>query len=370
MSAQVAGASILLAVDLGLLGFDEGFARAFEPWAGQPDMAPGRVAIEFNYILRVYLAEGEVEAVVSGRLKHEARSRAELPAVGDWVVVRRAPGEARASIVAVLARRGRFSRRMAGQVTDEQVVAANVDVVFLVMGLDGDFSVRRLERYLLLARESGATPILLLTKPDLASDLPQQVAEVVTVAGDAPVHVLNPREGEGLEPVAAHLSAGRTGALLGSSGVGKSTLINRLAGAEVQRTREVRLADSKGRHTTVHRELVILPGGALLIDTPGMRELQLWNVGRAVRETFDDIDALADGCHFTDCRHREEPRCAVKAADAEGRLAEGRLASYRKLQDELAFLERQQDQRALLEQQRQSRVLSRALREHLRNKRG
>jgi len=357
-------------VDLGDLGFDEAFARAFEPWAGRPDVVPGRVAIEFNYILRVCTAEGEVDATVSGRLKHEARSRAELPAVGDWVAVRRAPGEERASIVAVLPRRSRFSRRMAGQVTDEQVVAANVDVVFLVMGLDADFSVRRLERYLLLGRESGAAPVVLLTKPDLADDLPAQVADVVAAAGDAPVHVLNPRESEGLDLVAGHLAPGRTGALLGSSGVGKSTIINRLAGSDIRKTQEVRLSDSKGRHTTVHRELVALPGGALLIDTPGMRELQLWNVGEAARETFDDIAALAAGCHFTDCRHRDEPRCAVKAADEEGRLAPGRLESYRKLQEELAFLERQQDQRALLEQKRQSKVMGKALRQHLRSKRG
>ena len=282
-------------MDLASLGLDERVVQAFAPWSAKPGVVVGRVAIEFNHILRVYTAEGELNATLSGRLKHEASRRAELPAVGDWVALRRAAGEEGAAILAVLPRRSRFSRRIAGQVTDEQVVAANVDVVYLVMGLDGDFSVRRLERYLLLSGESGAVPVVLLTKPDLAADLPVQVADVVGAAGTAPVHVLNPRERTGLEPVEEHLGRGRTGALLGSSGVGKTTIINRLAGTDVRRTQEVRLSDSKGRHTTVHRELVILPGGALLIDTPGMRELQLWSVGEAAHETFDDIDALAVG---------------------------------------------------------------------------
>jgi ribosome biogenesis GTPase len=249
---------------------------------------------------------------------------------------------------------------MAGQVTDEQVVAANVDVILIVMGLDGDFSVRRLERYLLLARESGATPVIVLTKPDIAPDLPAQVAGVTALAGEIPVHVVSPRHGEGIDLVAAYLAPGRTGALLGSSGVGKSTIINRLVGEDVQKTREVRESDSRGRHTTIHRELVKLPSGGLIIDTPGMRELQLWDVNEAVRETFDDIAALAPGCHFTDCRHRDEPRCAVKAAVEDRRLAADRLESYLKLQDELSALAKQQDERALLERKRQGRIGSKA----------
>jgi ribosome biogenesis GTPase len=361
--------AILAAVELVSLGFDAAFARAFEPWEGRPDVVPGRVAIEFNHILRVYVADGEIEATVSGRLRHEARRRGELPAVGDWVAVRRAPGESTGAIVGVLPRRSRFSRRGAGRVTDEQVVAANVDIVFVVMALDDDFSVRRLERYLLLARESGAAPVVLLTKPDKAVDLPSQAAEVATVAGEAPVHVLNPRAGDGLETVQGHLGPGRTGALLGSSGVGKTTIINRLAGGDSRRTQEVRLADSKGRHTTVHRELVRLPDGALIIDTPGMRELQLWSDGDPTPEAFDDILALAGGCHFTDCRHDREPRCAVRAAVGEGRLALDRLEGYLKLQEELAHLTRQQDVHAQLEEKRRSKVMGRAPREHLRTKR-
>ena len=354
---------------LAQLGWDDTFAAAFERRAAAPDVEPARVAIEFNHIYRVWTKDAELEASVSGRLKHQAASRSELPAVGDWVVLRRRRADEQAAIVAVLPRRSWFSRKAAGTLTDEQIVAANVDVVFTVMALDADFNLRRLERYLLLARESGAAPVILLTKPDMSDALPAQVAAVRSVAGALPILVVNPRKNEGVEHVAAYLAAGRTGALLGSSGVGKSTIINRLVGEDVQKTQEVRAADSKGRHTTMHRELVVLPNGGLIIDTPGMRELQLWDVGDAVRETFDDIEALAAGCHFTDCRHRDEPRCAVKAASADLRLAPGRLESYLRLQEELVSLARQQEERAQLDDKRRSRVTGRSLKKHLKTKR-
>jgi ribosome biogenesis GTPase / thiamine phosphate phosphatase len=352
------------------LGWDNAMAQAFAPWRDKPDVTPGRVLIEFNYIYRVFIDTGEIDAVLAGRVKHRASSRGDLPAVGDWVVVRKRPDEDRGAIVAVLPRRSRFSRRMAGQVTDEQVVAANADVVFIVMGLDADFSVRRLERYLLMARESGAAPVVLLTKPDLCDDIASRVAEVVAAAGDVPVHVLNPKRNEGLGQVAQYVTEARTGALLGSSGVGKSTITNRLVGSDVQRTRDVRESDSKGRHTTTHRELVRLPGGGLIIDTPGMRELQLWDATHAVSETFDDIEALASECHFTNCRHRDEPRCAVKAAVESARLSASRHESYLKLQDELSHLARQQDERAQLEEKRRGRIGAKALRAHLKMKGG
>ena len=350
------------------LGWDEARAREFEPWAGKPAHQPGRVLIGFNYLYRVGIEGGEIDAVLAGRLKHRAERQGELPAVGDWVAVRKRP-EDHGAIVAVLPRRSRFSRRMAGNVTDEQVVAANVDVIFIVMALDDDFSVRRLERYLLMARESGATPVVLLTKPDLSADLPADVADVVAVAGDVPVHVLSPKLNQGLEQVAPYMTGGRTAALLGSSGVGKSTIINRLVGADVRKTREVRESDSKGRHTTTHRELVVLPEGGLMIDTPGMRELQLWDASESVRGTFEDVEALADECHFTDCRHRGEPRCAVKTAVDEGRIPPDRLASYLQLQDELAYLARQQDERAQIEEKRKGKIGAKAMRQHVKSKR-
>jgi ribosome biogenesis GTPase len=359
------------AVTLEALGWTAALGEAFETaWGGRADVRPARVAIEFNHHYRVYVAGGEREAVVAGGLKHKVTSRGELPAVGDWVALRQQGSDDRGAIVAVLPRRSRFSRKMVGQVTDEQVVAANVDRVFIVMALDLDFSVRRVERYLLLAREGGADPAVLLTKPDLCDDLPARVADVVSVANDAPVHVLNPRAGEGLASVVEALPPGRTGALLGSSGVGKTTIINRLVGQDLRRTLEVREADSKGRHATTHRELIVLPHGGLLIDTPGMRELQLWEADTAVAQTFDDVDAHAASCHFSDCQHRDEPRCGVKAAVERGELAADRYEGFLKVQDELAFLAKQRDERALREDKRRAKILTKAANQHIRTKRG
>lgn len=352
------------------LGWDETRASEFAAWAEQPGTEPARVAIEFNHIFRV-LGEGDdLEVTTSGRLKHHVGRRSELPAVGDWVVVRRRPGGTSGDIIAVLPRRSWFSRKTAGHVTDEQVVAANVDVVFVVMGLDGDYNLRRLERYLLLARESGAKPVVLLTKSDVADALDAVLAEVARVAPGIPVHAISPRFATHLADVQQYIRPGVTAALLGSSGVGKSTIINRLAGDALQRTREVRASDSRGRHTTTHRELVVLPDGGLIIDTPGMRELQLWDVGEAVKETFDEIEHLSANCRFSDCRHRDEPRCAVKEAVDAGQLSADRLESYHKLQEELEVLARRQDARALIDEKRRSKVMHKALKSHLKTKRG
>ena len=333
-----------LPLTLSDLGWNDDLAAAFEARAGE-FVRPGRVAVEFNQIFRVYLDGAEIDAITAGRLKHRAEGRADLPAVGDWVAVRQRPGEDRGVIVAVLSRRSAFKRRATGAATEAQIVAANVDVVFVVMGLDADYNLRRLERYLAMARESSAAPVVLLTKPDLCADVPSAVAAVVGLAGGLPVHVVRAPLGQGLDEVRAHLGRGRTGALLGSSGVGKSTILNRLAGSAVQRTRGVRVSDARGRHTTTHRALVILPGLGLVIDTPGMRELHLWEAAEGVGDTFDEIRALAGSCHFSDCRHRDEPRCAVKAAVAAGQVSRERLDSHLKLQDELARLSKDQDER-------------------------
>jgi ribosome biogenesis GTPase len=356
-------------VTLDELGWTDARAAAFARLTeGKRDLFPGRVAVEYNQILRVYVDGGEWEAVTSGRLKHKAARRAELPAVGDWVVVRRRGDESRAAVVGVLPRAGYFSRRVAGGVTDEQVVAANVDVAFIVTSLDADFSPRRLERYLLLAREGGVEPVVLLTKPDLCGHVADRAAEAEAVSGGAPVLVINPRTGEGMAAVVVSVTAGRTCVLLGSSGVGKSTIVNRLVGRDVRRTQEVRAEDAKGRHTTTHRELVDTPTGGWLIDTPGMRELQLWEVGDGMRQSFEDVEALAAGCHFSNCRHLDEPRCAVKDAVASGDLAAERLASYQALQQELQHLEAQQSERLRHEGRRRAKVMTRALRAHLKQK--
>lgn len=321
-------------IDLSDLGWDERWASVFAEHAPN-DTVPARVAIEFNHIYRVITADGELQAQLAGRLRHQALGRYALPAVGDWVAVRRNPGEDTAVIEGVLPRRSKFSRRAAGELTEEQVVAANIDTVFLVSALDHEFNPRRVERYLLLAAHSGATPVVILNKADIAGP---HVADAVELIGESArgvaVLALSAKTGEGLDALQPYLGAGQTVALLGSSGVGKSSIINTLAGEEVLRTRAVRASDSRGRHTSTHRQMVRLPGGALLIDTPGMRELQLWDVGESVQETFDDIAEIAAGCRFRDCRHRQEPGCAVKAAVAAETLPAARLEAYLKLEAE------------------------------------
>jgi len=346
--------------DLEELGWDAGWARTFEPFDAD-GLVPARVAIEFNHIFRLFAASGEIRAEHSGRLLHRAAGRMELAAVGDWVATLPGADRSRATIEAVLPRRSQFSRKVAGETTIEQIVAANIDTVFLVMGLDGDYNPRRLERYLMMARESGARPVVLLNKTDIAVDLPGALQEIGTLAAGVPVHALSAKARQGLDLLEGHLGRGRTAALLGSSGAGKSTLINALVGTEDLRTQDVRAQDSRGRHTTRHRQLVVLPGRGLIIDTPGMRELQLWGGLERAQETFDDIDALAPGCRFTDCRHRDEPRCAVKAAVAEGRLPADRLASYLKLQDEARSLVTRQDARAQIDEKRRTKIVSQAL---------
>lgn len=346
--------------DLNALGWDDEWARVFAPHAAA-GLIPARVAIEFNYIYRLYAESGELQAQHAGRLRHQAEGRENRSAVGDWVAARPTPGEAAATIEAVLPRRSRFSRKMAGETTEEQIVAANIDTVFLVMGLDGDYNPRRLERYLLMADESGARPVVLLNKSDVADHLSADLDEIGRLAVGIPVHATSARERSGMEVLEQYLGPGRTGALLGSSGVGKSTIVNALMGDEQLKTQDVRASDSRGRHTTRHRHLILLGSRGLLIDTPGMRELQLWTQSDSVRETFEDVESLAAGCHFTDCQHREEPRCAVKQAMAEGTLPAARLASYLKLQDEVRSLDIRKDARAQIDEKRKMKTVSQSL---------
>jgi ribosome biogenesis GTPase len=350
------------------LGWDDAWAAVFAK-RERAGLVPARVSIEYNHIYRVVTADGELQAQHSGRILHRAEGRHELAAVGDWVAVRASEREQTGTIEEILPRRSRFSRKVAGELTEEQVVAANIDTVFLVMGLDRDYNPRRLERYLLMAYESGASPVVLLSKADLSTDLSARVAEITALAPGTPVHAISSvarTTDDGIvappdmSAVVMHLGTGRTGALLGSSGVGKSTLINAIAGTDRLKTAAVRASDSRGRHTTRHRQLILLPGQGLLIDTPGMRELQLWDVAEAARDAFDDIEQMAADCHFADCRHRDEPRCAVKTAVVEGRIEADRLASYLKLQDEMRVLDARKDARAQIDDKRRAKVMGRA----------
>jgi ribosome biogenesis GTPase / thiamine phosphate phosphatase len=347
-------------------GWNDRFAAAFAEIAAAGRI-PARVVLEHTHIYRVAIEDGETLARVSGRLRHRAGIRSEFPAVGDWVALEPvADGDAR--IHALLPRVSRFSRRAAGDATEEQVVAANIDVVFLVGGLDRDFNPRRLERYLVVAWESGATPVILLNKADLV-DAPEQYADQVrAIAPGVDVHALSARDPQTLDVVRQYLSVGRTAALLGSSGVGKSTIVNRLVGFDLLRTQDVRLTDHRGRHTSTARQLVLLESGGILIDTPGMRELQLWESGDALGDTFADIVSTAASCRFRDCRHLQEPGCAVRAAVASGTVPAARLESFHKLAAEREHQERQLDARALIEDKRNARVMGKALRKRLKEK--
>jgi ribosome biogenesis GTPase len=347
------------------LGWTDRLAEAFAPHAAAGLLA-ARVSLEHTHIYRVLTESGEWLARVSGRLRHQAASRAEFPAVGDWVGVERPGDDGMARIRVVLPRASRFSRRAAGDRTEEQVVAANIDIVFLVVGLDGDFNPRRIERYLLVASDSGATPVVVLNKADLVTDPAQYVADVQALSPGAAVHAVSCNDPASLAVLGSYLGAGRTGALLGSSGVGKSTIVNRLVGFDLLATRDVRISDSRGRHTSTSRQLVILPGHGILIDTPGMRELQLWETGDAASGTFADVAELAGGCRFRDCAHESEPGCAVVMAVERGELPAFRLESYRKLRLEQAQQQRMQDQRAQLDEKRRAKTTTRALAKRVR----
>jgi ribosome biogenesis GTPase len=347
--------------DLHALGWSEFFEGTFQPYRAQGHFA-GRVVLEERGAYRVYTEHGELNAGVRGKLRFDSESAADFPAVGDWVSLSRRERDGLAQIHAVLPRRSKFSRKAAGSNSDEQVVAANVDTVFLVQGLDHDFNVRRLERYLIAAFESNATPVVILSKADLCKDLEKRIAEAESVAPGTPVHTISSVSGEGLEALDQYVLPGVTVAFLGSSGAGKSTLINRIVGAEVQKTAEVREHDSRGRHTTTHRELLILKTGGLLIDTPGMRELQMWDASGSLDLAFSDVESVAATCHFTNCRHQNEPGCAVREALESGALDKARYESYVKLEKELEYLDSRMDTKLHLKRKDREKKIHRAFR--------
>lgn len=340
-------------ITLKRLGWNEFFSSQIE----HSEFAVGRVSLEHKHMYRIMNEDGEWLAELSGKFRYEALTNEDYPSVGDWVVFTPLEMEKKGVIQRVLDRKSRFIRQGAGSKVEQQVVAANVDYLFIVSSLNRDFNVRRIERYVLLAYESGASPVIVLTKRDLCDDLEEKMAEIEAVAIGVPVVTVNNLLKEGYEQLEPYTTEGTTIALVGSSGVGKSSLLNGLMNDEVQKTLTVRKGDDKGKHTTTHRELFILPNGALIIDTPGMRELQLWDGTNSIDTTFSDIEELAKKCRFNDCEHQTEPGCAVKKAIEEGGLSQDRLKSYRKLLREIQFsLRKQDEQLSLIEKRKWKKI--------------
>ena len=329
---------------------------------------PARVISQHRGLWRVAGDFEECWAEPSGKLRKESEAGGDWPAVGDWVSAEILAGQPNATIQQILPRRSRFVRKVAGKQIAGQVIVANIDVALIVAALDGDFNVRRIERYLAQCWESGARPAIVLNKADTCEEPQELGSEIERIAMGVPIFLVSAKTGEGLEALGASFKKGQTIVLLGSSGVGKSTLVNRLLQEERQPTHTVRASDSRGRHTTTSRELFVMPSGALIIDTPGLRELQLWNAADGVAQTFTDVDELAAKCRFTDCQHQSEPGCAVQGALAVGVLAADRLESWRKLRREQEFLLRKMDPETGAVQKKRIKISMRQVRENYRNR--
>jgi ribosome biogenesis GTPase len=351
------------------LGWDAGWEASFAPFAAE-GRRPGRVVAVHRDTSVVRDMTGDRSANVSGAFRFAALGHVDFPTVGDWVSLDDDV------IDAILPRRSVFKRmasdatRRGARLDDEQIMAANIDVALLVAGLDNDFNLRRIERYLAVAWSSEISPVVVLNKSDLADDVDGRLVAVDAIAPGVATVAVSARTGAGLDALRAHLRPGTTAAILGSSGVGKSTLVNALLGEDRQATAEVRDSDSRGRHTTTHRELFELPGGALLVDTPGIRALEVLGADEGVEAAFDDVVDIAATCRFSDCRHDGEPGCAIRVALDDGRLTEERLASHRKLEREVARVARETDPRARAEHRRAWKVIHKSVSDHMQRKYG
>ena len=341
------------------LGWNAERDEQFAPYLAK-GFIPARVAVEDKHFYRVWTVDAELAAQITGKLIHEARGdHAKLPKVGDWVAIKLVPNEEKAAIQAVLPRSTQITRKTSGRNTTAQILATNIETVFLVTAADPTFNAARLERMLVMGRESGARPVVLLNKIDLCNDLDAKLAEATAAAGDALVLAVCALTGRGIKKLSSQIKKGETVAFIGTSGVGKSSLINQLYGEDLMPTIEVREQDSKGRHTTSWREMIFLPKGGVVIDTPGMREFHLWGASEGAKDSFPEIEALAVGCRFRNCTHTQAKECAVLAAVAAGTFPRDRHESYVKLQREMSYLRESEKQAGWQTRRKSDRVAHR-----------
>jgi len=338
------------------LGWNDNFNQQFEEYKTDKEnnnVKPARISCEHRNLYHIICENGDLTAEVSGRFRHDTLSRADFPVVGDWVVITQQENQQNVTIHAVLPRQSLFSRKAIlgggpaygmGK-TEEQVLVANINSVFLVSGLDGDFNLRRIERYLTIAWDSGSVPVIVLNKADLSENIEEQIGKVEEIAVGVPILPVSAKDNNGIDSLLQYIQKGQTVTLLGSSGVGKSSIINCLLGDELIKIGGLRKSDGRGKHTTTYRELLVLPNGGIVIDTPGMRELQAWSENEGMEKTFGDIEELATKCKFNDCSHLTEPGCAIQKALDDGTLDKKRYKGYLRLQKEMAHLKIRQDQK-------------------------
>lgn len=328
--------------DLGLNAF---FIKHFECYRDK-NFSLGRICSEHKNSYKIYSEMGELIATISGKFRNNCLKKEDLPTVGDWVVFELIENTNKAIINAVLPRKSKFSRKIAGKETQEQIIVSNVDIAFIVCALNYDFNLRRIERYLSLIWQSGATPAIVLTKTDLCNDIESKLFEISNIAFGVDIHLINNITNEGVEPLKAYFKGNKTVVLLGSSGAGKSSLINNLLQENKMKVNILRNNLEKGRHTTTYKQMLMLPDSGLIIDTPGLRELQLWNAEDGISQCFQDIEKITQKCHFSNCTHNDEPKCAVRQAIQDGLLDANRFANYLKVKKEQEYLENRQNQSA------------------------
>lgn len=332
-----------LNLDLNKLGWHAFFEKHLES-INKEDFNIGRICTEQKESYRIFSQNGELSAVISGKFRNSCKSREDFPAVGDWVLFKKLEDENKGIIHSCLPRKSKFSRKVAGKETQEQIIASNVDFAFIVCALNYDFNLRRIERYLSLVWQSGATPVILLTKSDLCDDIEEKIIKVKDIAPYIDICAISNISTEGIEKLQKYFDDNKTVVLLGSSGAGKSSLINNLANEKIMKVSELRNNLEKGRHTTTHRQMIILPNGGLIIDTPGIRELQLWDAEEGISQTFNDIEEIAKTFKFSNCKHINEPDCAIQEAINAGSLDPKRFENYLKVQKEQEYLHSRQTQ--------------------------